>query len=223
MKKIVIIGAGGFGREVLDVIDAINNVKHIFEMMGFIDDNLSMQRKTINGYPVLGGLDWFKHLTSNDIINLEVVCGVGTNETRKKITKKLEKLGIKFATLIHPTVNIGRDVKIGKGVIICGGNNLTCNIKIGNHVLINLDCTIGHDTVIEDYVGMSPSVNISGNSTLREGCRLFTNSLTIPSVTVGKWSIIGAGSVVIKNIPEYSVAVGVPAKIIKERNKNEED
>jgi sugar O-acyltransferase (sialic acid O-acetyltransferase NeuD family) len=103
-------------------------------------------------------------------------------------------------------------VELGCGNIICAGTIITVNIKIGNHVIINLDCTVGHDTVINDYVTCAPSVNISGQVEIEEGCDIGTNAAIIQGKKIGKWSIIGAGAVVSRDIPPGCTAVGVPAK-----------
>ena len=217
MEKIVILGAGGLARETLMVIKQANREKvppSEQEILGFIDENPKNHGKLLNGYPVLGDFDWFSTVDTTDI---RAVCGIGNNEARAKVTKKAESLGIKFTNVIHPNVQISDSVKLGKGIIICAGNIITCNIEIGNHVYTNLDCTIGHDTILEDYVNLSPGVHVSGNSRLLEGSHVFTGAVIIPGVTIGKWSIIGAGAVVLENIPDYAVAVGVPAKVIKHR------
>ena len=110
---------------------------------------------------------------------------------------------------------IASDVLLGKNVIICEGAVLTVNIKIGNHVVININATVGHDAVLEDYASLMPGVHISGYDLLKEGCYLGTGSSVIQNVVVGCWSKIGAGAVVISDIADNSVAVGVPAKVIK--------
>jgi sugar O-acyltransferase (sialic acid O-acetyltransferase NeuD family) len=218
MVEIVILGAGGLAREVLDVINERNQHQPYpdakMEVLGFIDENPVSHGKILNGHPVLGDFSWF---SKADTSTIKAICGIGNNEARKEVTKKAEKLGIEFVNVIHPNVQMGHDVKLGKGVVICAGVILTCNIKIGNHVYINLDCTVGHDSILEDYVNLAPSVNVSGNCKLLEGAHIFTNAAIIPPVTVGKWVTVGAGAVVLKDVPDYSVAVGVPAKVIKSR------
>jgi sugar O-acyltransferase (sialic acid O-acetyltransferase NeuD family) len=110
-------------------------------------------------------------------------------------------------------------IELGEGVIICAGTILTVNIKIGNHVIINLNCTIGHDTIIEDYCSMMPTVKINGNNHLHKGVYVGTGATFIHQVTIGAWSTIGAGAVVVKDIPENVIAVGIPAKVIKHKEK----
>ena len=216
MEKIVFLGAGGLAREALEVIKQANRetMTSKREILGFIDEDPKKHGTLLNGYPILGDFDWFSTIDTTD---MRAVCAIGNNEARAKVTKKAENLGIKFTNVIHPNAQMSEFVRLGKGIIVCAGNILTCNIEIGNHVYINLDCTIGHDSMLEDYVNLSPGVHVSGNCKLLEGSHVFTGAVIAPGITIGKWSIIGAGAVVLKDIPDYTVAVGVPAKVIKHR------
>lgn len=214
MKSVVIIGAGGFGREVLEIFKDQNKQKKQWNILGFIDDNKDIQDKIINNYPVLGGLDWFKE--NKDV---GCVCAIGKPEAKKKIVSRLQDLGVIFYNAIHPSVIMSEFVEIGNGVIIGAGTILTVNIKIGNHVIINLNCSVGHDTIIDDYCSIMPTVKINGCNHLSEGVYVGTGATFINEQSVGSWSIVGAGSVVVKDIPENVVAVGVPSKVIKQKEK----
>ena len=122
---------------------------------------------------------------------------------------------IKFATLIDPSVEKSDYVTIGEGTIICAHTIITVNIEIGNHVIINLDCTVGHDDIIQDFVTLYPSVNVSGNVNIGHGSELGTGMQIIQGKKIGEYSIVGAGAVVVKDIPDRCTAVGSPAKPIK--------
>jgi len=209
MKKLVIVGVGGFGREVAWLVERINSVKPTWELLGFIDDNVETHGKVINGYPVLGGCDWvLEHRTET-----YVICAVGASKTRKRIVSKLT--GAMFTTLVDPTVEMSSRVKMGDGCIICAGTILTVDITLGSHVIINLDCTIGHDATIKDFVTIYPSVNVSGNTLLGECVEMGTGSQIIQGQSVGDGTIVGAGAVVVKELPKECTAVGIPAKPIK--------
>ena len=214
MKSVVIVGAGGFGSEVVEIFKDQNKQKKEWNILGFIDDNNKLHGKTINNYQILGGLDWFKE--HNDV---GCICTIGEPETKKKIVEKLQKMDVNFYKAIHPSVIMSEFIELGEGVIICAGTILTVNIKIGNHVVINLNCTIGHDTIIEDYCSMMPTVKINGNNHLHKGVYVGTGATFIHQVTIGAWSTIGAGAVVVKDIPENVIAVGIPAKVIKHKEK----
>ena len=212
MKDLIIIGASGFGREVAWLLERINKVSPTWNLLGFIDDNPEIQNKEINGYRVLG--------TINDINkypNVYFVCAVGSSKIREKIVSKMKMINpdVLFGTVIDPTVERSDYVSIGEGTIICAHTIITTNISIGNHVIINLDCTIGHDAVLEDFVTLYPSVNVSGMTNIGYGVELGTGMQIIQGKTVGEYSIVGAGAVVVRDIPSNCTAVGSPAKPIK--------
>lgn len=212
MKNIVIVGAGGFGREVAWLIERINLKKKEWNILGFIDDNLYLTEKKIGDYPYLGSIK-----DSINYIESFFICSIGTSRTREKVVADLLSINpkIKFATLIDPSVVMSNRVKIGNGCIICANSVLTVDIEICNHVIINLCCTIGHDAKVSNFVTMYPSVNISGNTVIDSSVELGTGTQIIQGLKVGSNTIIGAGSVVVKDIPSNCTAVGCPANPIK--------
>lgn len=209
MKDIVIIGAGGFGREVAWLIEDINKVKPEWNIKGFVDEDTNLRGKVINGYEVLGDVEW---LSNQDIF---AICAVGDSVAKKHIVYKLEGTRIKYPVLIHPSAILSDSVKVEEGSIICAGNILTVNIRIGKHVILNLDCTVGHDVELKNYTTVLPSVNISGNVVIEEAVSLGTGSAIIQGIRINENTIVGAGSVVVRDLPANCTAVGVPAKPIK--------
>ena len=211
MKDIVIIGAGGFGREVKTIIDAINKNTKTYNFLGFYDDTIA-KGTLINNFPILGNLKELNDLQATT----DVLVGVGDPISKYKIISSLKNELLHFPTIIHPSVIISDDdVIIDNGCIICAGNIITCNIKIGKFVTLNLMCTVGHDTIIGDYSSFMPSVNISGEVHIEEKVYVGTGAKIINRLTIGKATIVGAGAVVSKSLPEYCTAVGIPAKPIK--------
>ena len=211
MRKIAIIGAGGFGREVKMLIDQINTEKLTYEILGFYDDNVTLSQM-INGIPYLGSIDTL--LKRTDTISLAL--GVGNPRTKKKIIDRLSERGFEFPTLIHPNAIIGNDkVTVGKGTIICAGNIVTCNIQIADFVTLNLSCTVGHDVIIHEYASFMPSVNISGEVVIKKCVYVGTGAKIINQLEIGENTIIGAGAIVSKTLPANCTAVGIPAKPIK--------
>lgn len=209
MKKLAIIGVGGFGREVAWLVERINKVKPTWDLIGFVDDNEELSGSIVGGYPVLGDCNWLKE--END--GIYAVCAIGASKIRKKVIDKL--YGVNFATIIDPSVLLSDRVEIGEGCIICASTIITVDIKIGSHVIINLDCTIGHDANLKDYVTLYPSVNVSGNTVLEECVEMGTGSQIIQGLKIGDGTIVGAGAVVVKELPRECTAVGSPAKAIK--------
>ena len=211
MKKIAIIGAGGFGREVKVLIDDINKINPTFEIIGFFDD--SIQKGTlVNGLPVLGTL-----ASINDIdYNLQLALGIGVPISKQKIIENIQNEHVSFPTLIHPSVIMSNDeITIGKGTIICAGNILTCNIKLNNFITLNLSCTVGHDTIIGNFSSFMPTVNISGEVNIENNVYVGTGAKIINQLSIGENTIVGAGAVVSKTLPANCTAVGIPAKPIK--------
>ena len=211
MKDLVILGAGDFGRELANVVGRINCVKSEWNLLGFVDDNIEIQGKKIDGYSVIGTSDWL----NNRQDEIYAICSLGVAKTRKKVINKFINKNIKWATLIDPDARLYRDSEVGEGSIICGGSILAINTKVHNHVIVNLNCTLGHDDIICDYSVINPGVNVSGKVLINECVDLGTGVKAIQGLTVGKNSTVGAGAVVIKDIPENCTAVGAPAKPIK--------
>lgn len=208
LKDLIIIGASGFGREVAWLAERINAVEPRWNFLGFLDDNPEMAGKTVDDYPVLGGCD-----KAVDYPDAYFVCAIGSSRIRKNVVGKLG--AVHYATLIDPSVLISDRVAVGEDTIICAGNIITADITIGNHVIINLDCTIGHDVVLHDFVTLYPSVNVSGITDIGECSEVGTGAQIIQMKKIGLNSIVGAGAVVVKDIPDKCTAVGSPAKPIK--------
>lgn len=208
--KIAIMGAGGFGREVKMLIDQINEKRQEYEFIGYFDDAFE-KKMIINGFPILGSVDDINFIDHD----VAIVIAVGDPKTKKNILNKIMKK-VAYPTLIHPNVFIGKDsVKIGQGCIICCSNVITVNVNIGDFVILNLMCTVGHDTVIGDFSSFMPSVSISGEVNIKEGVYVGTGAKIINQLEIGENSIIGAGAVVYKSIPANCTAVGIPAKPVK--------
>jgi sugar O-acyltransferase (sialic acid O-acetyltransferase NeuD family) len=212
MKRIAIIGAGGFGREVQMLIEQINAQKQEWQLVGFYDDGISLNQM-VNGFPVLGSVASINQIKEPT----HLVLAIGNPTIKRKIVSELNSPLIQYATLIHPNVIMGdkRWLKIGEGSIICAGNILTVQIDIGSHVIINLSCTVGHDSSIGNFSSLMPSVNVSGEVNIGEAVFIGTGVKIINQVTIGSDTTIGAGAVVTSAIPARCTAVGVPAKPVK--------
>ena len=213
VKPLVILGAGGFARETLDVVDAINAISPTWDMLGFIvDREYGTPGALVNDKPILGDFSWLDQHPE-----VLIVCGVGAPELRYRMIHQLPHRDRKFASLVHPSVIYTRWMTIGQGVVIAAGCVISNNVVIADHVHINPSSTIGHDVQLEAYVSLAPGVLISGNVILKEGAYIGTGANIIEKKNVGSWSIVGAGSTVVKDVPTNTTVVGVPAQVIKER------
>lgn len=211
MKKILIFGAGGFGREVQWLIERINQKSPTWQIEGYLDDGIEPGTE-INGYQVLGGLDKLKDFEETTA----VVCAVGSAGVREKIILKIKEIGsFEFPNLIDPDVQMSERVSIGEGNIICAGNILTVNITVRDFVILNLSCTVGHDAVLDSFVTVYPGVNISGCTQIKKGVELGTGSKIIQGRTIEENTIVGAGAVIVRDMPSNCTVMGVPAKPVK--------
>lgn len=209
LKPLVIIGAGGLGREVAWLVADVNRTNPEWKFLGFVDDGV--HGFTSEGYRVLGPI---RHVLE---INPRpwVVIAIADCRVRLRILEEMETEGVPIATLIHPSVCMSDHVSVGYGSIICAGTIITTNISLGKACIVNLGGFIGHDTVVGDCVSMMPAANLAGEVTVGAGCCFGMNSCVINRTAVGEWSVIGAGATVTKDIPPHSLAVGVPARVIR--------
>ena len=204
-KKIIVLGAGGFGKEIVWLAHDCG-----YEVHGFLDED--PDKKIVYDKPVLGiTADWKKW---SDFL---FIIGVGSSTLREKIYKDMTKDEIQpeFATLIHPSVVMSETVQVGSGSMICAGTILTSDIIIKNHVVINIGSTVGHDCVIEDYVTISPRVSVSGKVRLEKGVEIGTGAAIRENLSIASGAMLGMGSVLTKDIKKCELFFGIPAKRIK--------
>lgn len=208
--KIVIVGAGGFGREVLATIKAINRQNHQFTVLGFVDDNLPVGTR-IHDLTVLGSLA--------DLVRINpegVVVAIGNSRIREAVVAQIDKR-VTFPNIIHPQVmrQDSARIAVGNGNIFCAGTIFTTDIAVGNFCIVNLSCTIGHDAQLADFVSVMPSVNISGGAQIARGAYIGTGAKLIKATTLGAYCKVGAGAVVDADVAPESTVVGIPAKPLK--------
>jgi sugar O-acyltransferase (sialic acid O-acetyltransferase NeuD family) len=210
MKKIAIYGAGGLGKEVLELINEINKKDPSWIVVGFYDDHLR-DGTFVNGIIVLGKLEDLRKSNVRD-----VVLAIGNPEARAKLTQSLSQEK-RFPTLIHPTVIFPeKSVSIGSGCILAANVFISVNTSLGTGVLLNVGCSIGHDAEVGDFCTINPGARVSG--TVKIGNLVFVGvgALLNNNITVVNEVKIGAGSVVLKSVDRKSTLFGNPARIILE-------
>ena len=214
MKKLIIIGGMGNGTVALSTVEDINIVKKEWEIIGFLND---FETEPINGFPVVGKIDHIttkKFLKNDDVYFLYTLISTKLNF---KFLHKLTDLQIpieRFATIIHPTAVISKFAKIGYGVSIQPCVSVGPNVTIGNHIQIFAQSLIGHNSTLDDYSYVANNACVGAHVHLKEGAYLGTNCSLLENVTIGKWSLVGIGTVVLKDVPPYTKAAGNPARII---------
>lgn len=212
MQQIAIYGAGGFAREVAWLVEACNEPGPRYEIVGFIDDDPAVHGSVLNHVPVMSLQEAGVRFPGS-----QVVAGVGAPKTRELLMEKAATNGFEFGTLIHPRVEHSRWIEFGEGAVICAGTILTTNIRLGRHVQINIDCTVGHDALLGDYTTLAPGVHISGWVHLGKRVYIGTGAVIINGtaekpIQIGDDAVIGAGACVTKSVPPETTVVGVPAK-----------
>ncbi|MBX0319600.1 acetyltransferase [Shouchella clausii] len=211
IRQVIIIGEGGHSSVVQDIVNSLSDVR----IVAILDDKyISM---TNNGL-IRGPIKILKEVLTI-YPSSSIVIAIGDNEIRRKICLDLEgTYDLKYATLIHPSVILGSNVKIQEGTVIMPNVVINANVSIGKHVILNTGTVVEHDAEINDFVHLSPSVSIAGSGKVAKGVHMGIGSVMLPGMKIGAWSKIGAGGVVINNLPSYCTAVGVPAKVIKLSN-----
>ena len=212
MKDLIIVCAGGVGRETTLLVDEINKKEQQWNLIGYVDDNKNLQGQIINGKPVVGDIAWLNNY-NNDIY---IVVALGGPSMKEKVLNSINiRPNVHFATLIHPSAIICKDVQIGEDIIIEGLCFISTNIKIGSHIYIGPQCGIGHDSTIENNSSLYWNVNLSGNVKIKQNSQICTKTTILQGITIGKCTTVGAGAVVVRDLPDNCTAVGIPAKIIK--------
>ncbi|MCK9210226.1 MAG: acetyltransferase [Ignavibacteriaceae bacterium] len=208
----LIIGAKGYAKEVVEVVKQLGATNNL----SFYDDvSQDLPKLLFNQFPILRNTDEAKEYFKN--IDNKFVLGVGNPKTRYELYKKFESIGGHITSITAHSVEMGSyGLNIEIGVNIMQGTIITNDVHIQMGSLINLNCTIGHDVIIGKFCELSPGVHISGRVVLGDFCSVGTGAVVLPNIKIGKNCSIGAGAVVNKDLPDNSVAVGVPAKIIKQ-------
>ncbi|GAB2614354.1 NeuD/PglB/VioB family sugar acetyltransferase [Pseudactinotalea suaedae] len=205
MTDLVVVGAGGFGREVLDVAYACGLTDCVVVDDAPSADNI--ERLGRMGARHLGTIDdW---LTAD--IRAPYLIGVGHPTTRSKIAQRIGGRA-SAATLVHPSATIGRATILGAGSVVCAGAALSNNVELGRHVHVNPNATIGHDTVLGDMVSVNPGAVVSGACTVDTGVLLGAGSVVLQDVVVGRFATVGAAACVVRDVPPRAVVKGVPAR-----------
>ena len=214
LKKIVLIGAGGFGREVAaSLIRTINWYKPTYDFLGFLDDGPGFHSgMEIDGYPWLGNRNWI--LDHKDEVCC--TCTIGSAELKKQIQTELTDKGVRFETIIETTSYVAPHTTIGPGCVLYGGVRISVNCTIGAGVLLNDGVKIGHDVTIGDYTSIMPDTGISGGCCIGEQVDIGGHAFIIPGKKVGDKARIAAGSIVFSNVRAGTTVLGNPAKRMKE-------
>lgn len=206
-ERIIIIGAGGHARPVIESARVAG-----FDLIGVVDINYKGQKENILSVDVLGG---FEYLESVDKEVNSLFLAIGDNKKRREIYEEYNKKGFKFATIIHPDANVSKSAKIGKGSLISVGATIGAESLVGDNVIVNTGTIIDHNSIIGNHSHIAPGCSIAGKVSIGKLVFVGIGSAIIDNIKVGERTVIGAGTVVIKDLEKSSVYVGNPARKIK--------
>ncbi len=213
--KIVVVGAGGHGRVVLDILR--NN--HQFEVAGFLDSNMALHGQTVDGVPILGNIAMAQQLMQKGIGG--AIVAIGDNRIRDQFAHNLHKCGIPLVNAIHPSANIAGNASIGKNVVIASGVNICTHVKIEDSVIINTGAIIDHESLVRRAAHICPGVRLAGHVIIKESAFVGIGATIIQGISINEYAIVGAGAVVLEDVDAYTTVVGVPARVIKSSHLQE--
>lgn len=208
-ERAVVVGASGFGRECLDVLEAMVAAGSAVEVAGVVDDGpsaVNLERLAARGIEYLGTVeDWIAAGEGGSY-----VLAVGSPDVRRHLAGRLEAAGARPLTAIHPSATWGAQVEIGEGVVVCAGVAVSTNVRLGRHVHLNPNATIGHDARLGDFVSVNPGAVVSGEVAIGEGTLVGASATVLQNLSVGGRAVIGAGAVVTRSVPAEVTVKGVP-------------
>lgn len=213
-KEIVVVGVGGTSRDLIELLEAINEGKRHWDIIGLLDDDPAVHGTEVFGYPVLGSTQLIR---SDRLANVNVAIGVANERQlliRKQIRSRLALPPERYPALVHPTASVSRRSRVSEGAVIMAGVSCSGRVAIGSGVIILQNCAIGHEAQLADFSSVSITVSIGGSAQIGEGAYLGIGSSILPGCKIGKQAIVGMGAVVIRDVPNYAVVVGNPARVI---------
>ncbi len=209
-ERVVLVGAGDHGRGVLEILRSAARAGSKQEVVGFVDD--APPASDIDGVPVLGGVDWLE--TNLVSLDASVILAIASPSAKRRIAARLDARGVRWSKAVHPKADLAPSVTVGDGSVLGSGVVVVYDTRIGNHVTVNLNATVGHHVELADFSTIAPGANILGKVKIAAGAQIHANAVILPSVKIGAGAIVGAGSVVLKDVADGVTVFGNPARPI---------
>jgi sugar O-acyltransferase (sialic acid O-acetyltransferase NeuD family) len=204
--KILIVGAGGHGQVVADILQAQRVAGDDVDVIGFVDDDPELEGQDRLGRPILGNL-----AAITGIAHDAVVLAVGDNTRRACLDQDMRRAGQRFATAKHPSALIAGGASVGDGSMICARVVVGCCSRVGRGVILNTACTVDHHARLDDFVHVAPGVHLGGDVSIGSRSMLGIGAIVLPGVSIGCGAVVGAGAVVTRDVAAGATVVGVPA------------
>lgn len=209
MRRLVVCGAGGFGREVVALVTAVNRVDPSWDLVGVVDDDpspLALEHLARLGVEVIGGLDSLERQIGDGA----AVLAIGSPQLRSSLTARWPV--VEWATLVHPDATVGADVELGAGTVVASGARLSTNVMVGRHVHVDQNATVGHDSTLGDHCRLNPQACVSGAVVVGDRALVGASATVLQGLTLGSDAVVGAGAVVTRDVPPGATVKGVPAR-----------
>lgn len=217
-RRVLVLGAGGHGRVVLDILHQAGE----YDVVGLLDNNRDIHGRRVDGVRVVGGIDDVQRSAAEHDACGAIVA-IGENGTRRAIARAADRAGIELIRAIHPSATIAHNASIGRNVVIAAGAVVCAHCQIGDSVILNTGCIVDHQTMIGEGSHICPGVRIAGRVKVESGVFIGIGATVIPNVTLGCESIIGAGAVVTEDVPPMATVVGVPARPVRLAGASEDE
>lgn len=216
MDEVVIFGAGGHGRVVLDILAQAQT----YTPIGFLDNNRELHGRRVDGLPVLGGIDDAPRLFDEG--RRLAIIAIGDNGVRRDIARSVERIGFRLINAIHPSARLATNVTLGKGLVIAAGALVCAHVQIGDYCILNTGCIVDHESMIGMATHVCPGVRLAGHVVAESGAFVGIGATVVQNVRIGFEAIVGAGAVVVQDVEPMTTVVGVPARPIKHAPSAEE-
>lgn len=217
LPRTLILGAGGHGRVVLDILYQAQTV----EPVAFLDNNPAIHNRRVDGLPVLGAIDELPAHAHAANANA-IIIAIGDNGVRRGLARWVQRLGLNLISAIHPSATIAHSAQLGRNTVVAAGAVVCANCQIGDSVILNTGCIVDYQTMVGEGSHLCPGVRVAGRVKIEPGVFVGIGATIIPQITLGYEATIGAGAVVIDDVPALATVVGVPARAVKQLQADEE-
>lgn len=207
--ELILIGAGGHGKVVLDIVRAQGR----YNPIGVVDDDPSLEGTAVGGVPIVGSGHHLPRLRQQKV--RYAIVAIGDNRARLEYAAVLREQGFELVNAIHPTAFVSPTAQIGVNVVIAPNATVITEARLADSVTVNTAAVVDHECEIAEGVHVGPGVHLAGRVRVGMGAFIGLGANVIERRTVGEYAMVGAGAVVIQDVPDHATVVGVPARTVR--------